>query len=94
MAPHLKLKAYNKRICNNGRNRIWIKSTKNAFYTALNKAKEELDHNPSYKWITLGYFNASISTKSKTSGSWDSTLGHNNIKINKIETNGNAERLL
>ena len=24
-------------------------STKNAFYTALNKAKEELDHNPSYK---------------------------------------------
>lgn len=24
-------------------------STENAFYTALNKAKKELDHNPSYK---------------------------------------------
>ena len=61
-------------------------STKNAFYTALNKAKEELHHNPSYKWIALGYFNASISIKSKISGSWDSILCHNNIKINKIET--------
>lgn len=28
---------------------IESESTKNAFYTALNKAKEQLDHNPSYK---------------------------------------------
>ena len=28
---------------------IESESTKNAFYTALNEAKEQLDHNPSYK---------------------------------------------
>ena len=67
-------------------------STKNSFYTALNKAKEELDVTPSYKLIALGDFNASISSKSKDSGSWDSILGTNNS--DKIDTNGNGERLL
>ena len=67
-------------------------STKNVFYTALNKTKAELDQNPSFKSITLGDFNASISSKSKDSGSWDSVLGHNNS--DRIDTNGNGERLL
>ena len=67
-------------------------STKISFYTALNKAKVELDQNPSFKCITLGDFNASISSKSKDSGSWDSILGCNNS--DRIDTNGNGDRLL
>ena len=67
-------------------------STKISFYSALNKAKEELDNNPSFKCITLGDFNASISSKSKDSGSWDSILGHNNS--DRINTNANGERFL
>lgn len=57
-------------------------STKDAFYTALKKAEEELDQNPSYKCIT----SASISTKIKDNGSRDSILGHNNSdKIKQME---------
>ena len=67
-------------------------STKNAFYSALNKAKEDLDRNPSYKVVALGDFNATISSKSKDSGSWNSILGHNNS--DKVITNDNGERML
>lgn len=66
-------------------------STKPAFYSALNKAKEKLDENPSYKIVVLLDFNATISSKSKESGSWDSILGHNS---DKVETNDNGECML
>ena len=66
---------------------------KATFYNSLNnKAKMLLEKNPRYKLISLGDFNATISSKSKESGVWDDILGHNNP--DKIETNGNGERLL
>ena len=44
---------------------------KAAFYSAIRKAKNELDENPKSKLITLGDFNATISSQSKDSGAWD-----------------------
>ena len=53
-------------------------STMNSFYTALNKAKVVLDQNPSFKSITLGDFNASISfTRYHSLGIGSQQLGQN-----------------
>ena len=38
------------------------------FNSAIRKAKNELDENPKYKLITLGDFNATLSSQSKASG--------------------------
>ena len=67
-------------------------AAKSAFYVALSKAKADLDKNPKYKLVTLGDFNATISTESKSSGTWDSILGHNNS--DRVETNDNGNRML
>ena len=67
-------------------------AAKSAFYVALDKAKDELDKNPKYKLVTLGDLNATISSDSKLSGSWDTILGHNNS--DRVETNDNGNRLL
>ena len=67
-------------------------AAKITFYSALTKAKEQLDQKPKYKVITLGDFNATISSHSKECGSWDTILGHNNS--DRVETNSNGERLL
>ena len=67
-------------------------SAKSIFYSALTKAKEELDQTPGYKVTTLSEFNATVSSNSKECGSWDAILGHNNS--DRLETNGNGERLL
>ena len=47
-------------------------AAKSQFYSALNKAKAQLNQTPSYKLITLGDWNATISAQSKSSGAWDS----------------------
>ena len=44
------------------------------------------------KVIALGDFNATISSHSKTSGAWDTVLGHNNS--DRVDTNSNGERFL
>ena len=67
-------------------------AAKSSFYATLNKAKQQLDGNPRYKVITLGDFNATISSHSKTSGTWDKILGNNNS--DRIQTNDNGERML
>ena len=67
-------------------------AAKSAFYSALGKAKKDLDDNPRYKLVTLGDFNATISSQSKESGSWEPVLGHNNS--DRVETNNNGERML
>ena len=67
-------------------------SAKLAFYSALNKAKDEMDSKPKYKLIVLGDFNATISSASKDSGTWDAVLGNNNS--DQVETNNNGERML
>ena len=67
-------------------------AAKSAFYSALTKAKKELDGYPKFKVLTLGDLNATISSGSKDSGAYDKVLGHNNS--DKVETNGNGERLL
>ena len=67
-------------------------ATKQAFYVALSKAKTELVSQLKYKLIVLDDFNATISSKSKNTGVWDAVLGHNNS--DRVETNGNSERLL
>ena len=67
-------------------------NAKSCFYSSLNKAKQYLDKMPKFKLIALGDFNATISAHSKTSGAWDSVLGHNNS--DRVETNNNGERLL
>ena len=61
----------------------------NTFYSALNKAKEQLDGNPSHKVVVLSDFNATISSKSKDCGSWDTALGHNNSDmVGKYDNGG------
>ena len=67
-------------------------AAKSSFYSALSKAKLEIDKSPSYKLIVLGDWNATISAASKLSGAWDSVLGCNNP--DRVETNGNGERML
>ena len=67
-------------------------STKSAFYTALTKAKKELDLNPKFKVLTLEDLNATISSKSKDSGAWERVLGNNNS--DRVETTDNGEKLL
>ena len=67
-------------------------TAKSTFYSSLNKAKKELDKKPKYKSVTIGDFNATISSQSKESGAWEPILGHNNS--DRIETNGNDERML
>ena len=67
-------------------------SAKSAFYSALTKAKKDLNEKPRYKLIALGDFKATISTQGKESGSWEPILGHNNS--DRVETNDNGERLL
>ena len=67
-------------------------AAKITFYSALNKAKEELEQKPKYKVVTVGDFNATISSHSKECGSWDTILGHNNP--DRQETNSNGERFL
>ena len=67
-------------------------ATKSAFYSALSKAKTYLEGTPKYKLVTLGDFNATISSQSKESGAWESVLGHNNS--DRVETNNNGERML
>jgi len=67
-------------------------SAKASFYAALTKAKLELDKTPKYKPIILGDWNATISSESKSSGAWDSILGHNNS--DRVQTNENGERIL
>jgi exonuclease III len=65
---------------------------KTSFYCALSKAKIELDKTPKYKLVTLGDFNATISSESKNSGAWESIIGHNNPDL--VKTNSNGERML
>ena len=67
-------------------------ATKAAFYNSLNKAVVHLEKTPKYKLITLGDFNATISSKSKESGVWDDILGCNNS--DRVETNENGDRFL
>ena len=67
-------------------------STKSAFYAAPNKAKAELDSKRRYKVLTLGDFNATISSHSRDNGSWNTILGNNNS--DRVETNNNGERML
>ena len=67
-------------------------AAKSSFYAALNKAKQKLDLNPKYKVITLGDFNATISSQSKASGLLEKTLGNNNP--DRVQTNDNGERML
>ena len=67
-------------------------TAKSCFYRALVKAKTALEMTPKFKIVTLGDFNATISSQSKTSGAWDSVLGHNNS--DRVTTNDNGERLL
>ena len=67
-------------------------AAKTSFYSALTKAKLELDKSPKYKPIVLGDWNATISAESKTSGAWDSIMGYNNP--DRVQTNGNGERML
>ena len=67
-------------------------ATKSAFYSELSKAKTYLEGTPKYKLVTLGDFNATISSQSKESGAWKSVLGHNNS--DRVETNDNGERML
>ena len=67
-------------------------STKTLFYRALGKAKRDLNGTPSYKVVTLGDFNATISSTSKASGAWDSILGSNNS--DRVETTDNGDRFL
>ena len=67
-------------------------STKSTFYSALGKAKKDLDADPKYKVLTAGDFNATISSSSKESGAWDNVLGYNNS--DRVETNNNGERFL
>ena len=67
-------------------------TAKSCFYRALVKAKTALEMTPKFKIITLGDFNATIASQSKTSGAWDSVLGHNNS--DRVTTNDNGERLL
>ena len=67
-------------------------TTKTAFYSALGKAKLKLDEQPRHKVITLGDFNATISSSSKDSGAWDHVLGHNNA--DRIENTDNGDRML
>ena len=67
-------------------------TVKSSFYKALSKAKSALGKTPKFKLVTLGDFNATISSQSKTSGDWDSVLGHNNS--DRVVTNDNGERFL
>ncbi len=67
-------------------------STKTTFYSALTKAKKTLEKNPKFKIVTLGDFNATISSQSKGSGVWDEVIGHNNS--DRVNTSNNGERLL
>ena len=67
-------------------------ATKATFYTDLNKAKAELDLKPKFKIVTLGDFNATISSHSKESGAWDEILA--SINSYRVTTNGNGEKLL
>ena len=67
-------------------------SAKNIFYASLNKAKIYLDNTPKYKVIPLGDFNATISSTSKNTGSWNEVLGSNNS--DRVDTNDNGERML
>ena len=67
-------------------------TAKLSFYKALSKAKSALGKTPKFKLVTLGDFNATISSQSKTSGDWDSVLGHNNS--DRVVTNDNGERFL
>ena len=67
-------------------------SKKASFYRSLGKAKKDLDANPKFKVVTLGDFNATISSTSKESGAWDSILGSNNS--DRVETTNNGDRFL
>ena len=67
-------------------------AAKSSFYSALSKAKKYLDESPKYKVVTLGDFNATISSMSKDSGAWDQVLGHNNS--DRLPTSNNGDRLL
>lgn len=66
-------------------------TAKSVFYSALSKAKPEVDDNPKYKSIILSDLNATISSHSKETDTWNSILGHNS---DRVETNDNGERLL
>lgn len=63
-----------------------------AFYSSLGKAKQHLDAMPKFKVITVGDFNATISSSSKDSGAWDYVLGYNNS--DRVDTSNNGERFL
>ena len=67
-------------------------TAKSGFYTALSKAITALEETPKFKIVTLGDFNATISSHSKDSGAWDAVLGYNNP--DRVTTNNNGERFL
>ena len=68
-------------------------ASKQLFYRSLAKAKADLAKSaPTFKLVTLGDFNATISLRSKDSGAWDSVLGSNNS--DKVNTTDNGERFL
>ena len=67
-------------------------TAKSSFYTALSKAITALEETTKLKIVTLGDFNATISSHSKDSGAWDAVLGYNNP--DRVTTNNNGERFL
>ena len=67
-------------------------SAKSGFYRAITKAIQALKKTPKFKIVSLGDFNATVSSQSKSSGAWDNVLGHNNP--DRVTTNDNGERFL
>ena len=62
-------------------------SAKSGFYRAITKAIQALKKTPKFKIVSLGDFNATVSSQSKSSGAWDNVLGHNNPV--RVTTNDN-----